>query len=158
MMNATSSSSAGRTKKITVARDINTNQPVVLVDLVPGVHLEVLATHDLPPTESYRSFYRKLVASNIWKRPTQNPETIANSESASSSSSGDNLFSGSGVADSAPSPSSASTSSSTLGRKRKSRSNKQPDPDREVKRRRPRNTAVVVPPSTRVLRADGPAV
>ncbi|KAF9545686.1 hypothetical protein CPC08DRAFT_716145 [Agrocybe pediades] len=167
MMLGDSSKSQAKSKKITIARDINTGQPVFLVDLVPGAHLEVLATHDLPPTESYRSFYRKVVASNIWKRPSQDSSksttTGASSELTSTTSSSTSLSSGDlGLAgvDSAPSPSSTSTaSSSTRTRKRKAGlgRNKNLDPNREIKRRRPR-TQVTVPPSTRVLRADGPAV
>ncbi|KAF4611908.1 hypothetical protein D9613_004012 [Agrocybe pediades] len=171
MMLGDSSKSQAKSKKITIARDINTGQPVFLVDLVPGAHLEVLATHDLPPTESYRSFYRKVVASNIWKRPSpvsssesttptgSNSELLTSTTSSSTSLSSGDVGWTPGV-DSAPSPSSTSTaSSSTRTRKRKAGSgrNKNLDPNREIKRRRPR-TQVTVPPSTRVLRADGPAV
>ena len=143
-MNDQSSSqslSTHTTKKITVARDINTGQGVILVDLPPGMHLEVLATHELQPHESYRSFYKQIVASNIFKRPNPN-------ESSSSSSSGNNAT---GTPDSAPSPS-PSTDSSSRGTKRKSKSNSNSEAQREIKRRKRRSYADI-PPSTRVLRS-----
>ena len=133
------SSSTAATKKITVARDINTGQGVILVDLAPGMHLEVLATHELQPHESYRSFYKQIVASNIFRRKSPNE---------SSSSSGNNATS---TPDSAPSPS-PSTSSSSRGTKRKTKSNSNSEPEREIKRRQRRSYADI-PPSTRVLRS-----
>jgi len=141
-MNDQSSSqslSTHTTKKITVARDINTGQGVILVDLPPGMHLEVLATHELQPHESYRSFYKQIVASNIFKRPNL---------TESSSSSANNATS---TPDSAPSPS-PSTSSSSRGTKRKSKSNSNSEAQREIKRRKRRSYADI-PPSTRVLRS-----
>jgi len=151
MMNNNSNSSTmmpPATKKISVTRDINTGQTIILVDLAPGVHLEVLATYDLPPHESYRSFYRKIVASNIWKRPRSSTREESE-ESSLSPPPGDN-----DKQNSKNSVPLSSSSTSLRGTKRKASnpiSNPAPHAQREVKRRKARNGAII-PPSTRVLR------
>ena len=152
MMNNNSNSSTMMppATKISVTRDINTGQTIILVDFAPGVHLEVLATYDLPPHESYRSFYRKIVASNIWKRPRSSTREESE-ESCLSPPPGDNDKQNSKK--SVPS-SLSSTSLEIRGTKRKASnpiSNPAPHAQREVKRRKARNGAII-PPSTRVLR------